>query len=367
MQSVAARRRVCTRKPRHICLPSECTTFLAAACARRLVCGLLLSLALLSGRVGGAQTAPTDATQQPYTLRAGTQIVLVPSTVSIKGQILYGLKADQFQITDNGVSQPATLDEDAESLGLSLVVAVQCSRMAMMEYEKFQGLPSLIESIVGGAPHEIALVRYGGHPELIQPFTRSLDKVANAMAHMGPCEDDSAATRDAVSYANSILENRDSRNRHAVLLIGEARDHGSTVKEKDLIAQLGQSNTVVDSVAYSPGEEETMDIFKHFAGGNPVSLLMAAVQGMRKNTAKSLAVLSGGDYFHFNNRNGFDGSLQKLTNRVHNYYLLSFPVPRGAEGGLHELRVTVQGYPQADVRARRSYYAGDAAPPAAVE
>ncbi|MGI4755893.1 MAG: VWA domain-containing protein [Janthinobacterium lividum] len=312
-----------------------------------------------AGQVSGAQ--------QPYTLQTGAKLVLVPSTVSIKGEILYGLKADQFQITDNGVPQPVTLDEDADNLGLSLVVAVQCSRMAMMEYEKLQGLPDLIESMVGGAPHEVALVRYGGHPELIQPFTRSLDKVANAMAHMGPCEDDSAATRDAVSYSSSILENRDTHNRHAVLLVGEARDHGSTVKEKDLIAQLGRSNTVVDSVAYSPGTEETMDVFKHFAGGNPISMLMSAVQGMKKNTAKSLAVLSGGDYFSFHNRNGFDQSLGKLTNRVHNYYLLSFPVPRGAEGGLHELRVTVPGYPQAEIRARRSYYAGDAAPPASVE
>lgn len=315
---------------------------------------------------------PADSLQQgaaqPYTLRTGTQIVLVPTTVSIKGEILYGLKADQFQITDDGVPQPVTLDEDADNLGLSLVVAVQCSRMAVMEYEKLQGLPDMIQSIVGGAPHEIALVRYGSHPELIQPFTHSLDKVANAMAHMGPCEDDSAATRDAVSYANSILENRSSHNRHAVLLIGEAHDHGSTVKERDLIAQLGRSNTVVDAVAYSPGADETIDVLKHFSGGRgPLGTLMMAVQGMKKNTAKSVAVLSGGDYFNFRNRAGFDDSLQKLTNRVHNYYLLSFPVPRAAEGGLHELRVTLLHYPQADIRARRSYYAGDAATPASVK
>ena len=150
--------------------------------------------------------------------------------------------------------------------------------------------------------------------------------------------------------------------------MGEARDHGSTVKEKDVIAQLGRSNTVVDAIAYSPGQDETMDIFKHFAGGRgPIGTLLMAVQGMKKNTAQALAQLSGGDYYHFNNRNGFDMSLEKLTNRVHNYYLLSFPVPRGTEGGLHELRVTIPEYPQADVRARRSYYAGSDAPPASVE
>ena len=336
----------------------------------------ILCLALCLGAPQGA--AQTDATsggspaqpaaQAPYTLQTGTKIVLVPSTVSIKGQILYSLKANQFRITDNGVSQPVTLDADADNLGLSLVVAVQCSRMAMMEYEKLQGLPDMVEALVGGAPHEIALIRFGSRPELVQPFTRSLEKVAAAMAHMGPCEDDAAATRDAVSYASSILENRDSRNRHAVLMIGEAKDHGSTVKEKDLIAQLGRSNTVVDSVAYFPGENEMGSDLKHFAGGrSPLGLLVMAVQGMKKNTAKSIAELSGGDYFSFGNRAAFDASLQKLTNRVHNYYLLSFPVPRDAEPGLHDIRVTVPEYPEADIRARRAYYAGDAAPPASVE
>ena len=331
--------------------------------------GLALLCGLLCGLAARAQqpVAPADP-QQPYTLQTGAKIVLVPSIVSIKGQVVYGLKAADFRITDNGVPQPVTLDEDAEGLGVSLVVAVQCSRMAMMEYEKLQGLPALVESLVGGAPFEIALVRYGSHPELLQPFTHSLDKVDAAMAHMGPCEDDSAAMRDAVSYASSILENRSSRNRHAVLLIGEAKDHGSTVKEKDLIAQLGRSNTVVDSVAYFPGENETLDDLKHFQGGRgPLGTLLMAVQGMKKNTAKSLATLSGGDYFSFRNRNTFDESLGKLTNRVHNYYLLSFAIPRDAEGGLHEIRVSIPEYPNADIRARRNYYAGDTAPPDSVQ
>jgi VWFA-related protein len=313
-------------------------------------------------------TQPDGSSQQPYTLQTGRKIVLVPTTVSLKGQIIYGLKANQFLVTDNGVPQTVTLDEDAEGLGLSLVVVLQCSRMAAMEYQKIEGLPNLIEALVGGAPHEVALVRYGSHPELVQPFTKSAEKLADAMARMGPCEDGDAATRDAVSYASSILENRDSRNRHAVLLIGEARDHGSTVKEKDLIAQLGRSNTVVDAVAYQPGRNETMDDLKHFQGGRgPLGSIMQAISGMKKNTAKSLATLSGGDYIDFSDRKGFDRGIDTLTNRVHNYYLLSFPVASNAEEGLHTISVSVPEYPKADIRARRNYYAGDTPPPDAAQ
>ena len=322
-----------------------------------LLLGALLLPAVIHAQQQPVPTPP--ATDEPYTLQTGAKLVLVPSTVSVKGQILYGLKAKDFRISDNGVDQPVTLDDDANELGLSLVVAVQCSRMAIMEYDKLGGLPDLIDSLAGGGKREIALVRFGGHPELIQPFTRSMAKISDAMQRMGPCEDGDNATRDAVSYASSILENRDSRNRHAVLLIGEERDHGSKVKEGDLIAQLGRSNTVVDTVAYAPGGNELRDNVKSFRGGpGPLGLLFMAIQAMKKNTAKWVAVQSGGDYFAFHNRNGFDESLQKLTNRVHNYYLLSFPVPRGAEDGLHEIKVSVPLYPNADVRARRNYYAG---------
>ena len=104
-----------------------------------LLCLSLSALALAQQQ----PVAPADP-QQPYTLQTGAKLVLVPSTVSLKGQVIYGLKADQFRITDNGVPQPVTLDENADGLGLSLVVAVQCSRMAVMEYEKLQGLPSLV-------------------------------------------------------------------------------------------------------------------------------------------------------------------------------------------------------------------------------
>ena len=336
---------------------------------KRLLATLLLLPALAHAQQTPQPAPPPDGSQQqPYTLQTGRRIVLVPATVSLKGQIIYGLKADQFQITDNGVPQTITLDEEAQGLGLSLVVVLQCSRMAAMEYEKIKGLPDLIDAMVGGAPHEIALVRYGSHPELIQPFTKSPEKLADAMARMGPCEDGDAATRDAVSYASSILENRDSHNRHAVLLIGEARDHGSTVKEKDLIAQLGRSNTVVDAVAYQPGKNETMDDLKHFQGGRgPIGSIIQAVQGMKKNTAKAVAILSGGDYIDFSDRKGFDRGVDTLTNRVHNYYLLSFPIARDTEDGLHEIRVTVPQYPKADIRARRNYYAGDTPPPDSVQ
>jgi len=311
-----------------------------------------------------SETSQTPAANPEYTIRAGAKIVLVPAMVQEKnGQIIYGLKANQFVVEDDGVPQAVKLDEDTDQLGLSLVVLLQCSRSAMMEYSKLNDLPTMIDGLVGGAPREVALVRYGSHPELVQPFTRDMDQMAQSMSRMGPCEDDKAATVDAVSYAASILANRRDRFRHAVLLISETRDHGSSVKEQDVIAQLGKTNTVVNAVAFSPAKSELVEGAKYHGGVNPLELIVWAVQALRQNVPKTIAHLSGGEYINFTTKKGFENGLLDLSNHVHNYYLLSFVVPQGAPDGLHEIRVRVPEYPSAVIRSRESYWAGDGKPP----
>ena len=326
----------------------------------------LLATAHLHAQAPGAppQPAPDPATQQPYQLQTGTSLILVPATVDIKGKLVYTLTADQFTLTDDGIPRRFRLEQDADTLGLSLVVVVQCSRSAVAEYGKIEQLPTMIESLTGAAPHEVALVRYGSHPQLVQPFTRKQEKISAAMQGMGPCDDDKAATMDALSYAAAILENRDPRSRRAILLISETRDHGSSVKEANVIAQLGRNNIVVDSFAFSPYRDDMKDELKpgHGAGlfGTAIQFLFAAVNALKQNVPKTVARLSGGEYDNFGTKRGFEDGVGRLTNRIHNYYLLSFTVPGTATGGLHELKVTVPDYPEATIRARRTYWVGPA-------
>ena len=304
-----------------------------------------------------------DSAAQPYTLQTGASLILVPATVDIKGKVLYGLTRDQFSLSDDGQPRPFHLEESTEGIGLSLVVLLQCSRSAVVEYSRIQGLPTMIDSLIGAAPHEVALVRYGAHPELVQPFTRKMDKIEAAMPRMAPCEDNAAATTDALSYAASILENRDPRYRRAIMLISETRDHGSHVPEASVIAQLGRNNIVVESFAYAPYRDDLRNEVKPGQGsgilGFGVKLLMATVQAFRQNVPKTVSRLSGGEYDNFGTEKGFDNAALRLANRIHNYYLLSFTVPGGAEPGLHELDVKIPQYPEATIRARRNYWVGD--------
>jgi VWFA-related protein len=331
----------------------------------------LLPVLLLYAVVAVAQNPPATPPVNPsgnndqsYTLRTQSNIVLVPTTVQTKhGEIVYALKQDQFVVEDNGVPQTIHLDEDTDSLGLSLVVVVQCSRSAGYEFPKLNGLGTMIDGIAGDAPREVAIVTYGSAPLLLGKFSSSVDAMAHALGQLEPCDDPEASTLDAVAYATKLLEARKNHYRHAILLISETRDHGSTAKPAEVIAALGRTNTVVDSVAFGPGKTEALNDLKYGGGSGPIGLLVMAVNALKKNAAHELAALSGGEYINFTTQKGFDGGLHQLSNHVHNYYLLSFQPHAEANGepasGMHTIRVKVPDYPDARIRFRESYFAGE--------
>ncbi len=321
-----------------------------------------------------AQTAPTTPDQDPYVLRSTSNLVFVPTQIQTKkGDILYGLKREQFVLEDNGIPQTIRIDEDTDALGLSLVVVVQCSRETFRQFNNMRGLPAMVDSMIGGAPSQVAVVSYGSEPVLAGKFTGDPDRLASNLAKLQPCEDGGAATLDAVNYANSLFDQSAHvaalpHNRRAILLIGETRDHGSKIKPAEVIANLGRSNTVVDSVSFNPGKTSVVDSLLHGQyGPGPFGLILMAVQAVRKNVPHTLSALTGGEYTNFTTQKGFDTGLGRLANHIHNYYLLSFQPTPGPDGkitpGLHRITVKVPDYPDAAIRSRLTYYAGDAPPP----
>jgi hypothetical protein len=85
--------------------------------------------------------------------------------------------------------------------------------------------------------------------------------------------------------------------------------------------------------------------------------LLLVINALRRDSASELASLSGGEHFSFTTKRGFDESLERIGNRVHNYYLLRFQ-PSGPIMILHSLRVRVEGYPDAVIQTRRNYWSG---------
>lgn len=337
---------------------------------------LAFGCCLVATRVAQAQTPASssqaaDAGPQSHapTLRVQSQLVLVPTNVQTKhGDILYGLKVNQFAIEADGVPQRVQLDESEDVRPIAIAVVVQCSRDAMLEWDKIKGLPTMVDSLVGGAPSHVAIIDYGSEPELLTGFTKLPDRRNAALGELQPCPDDSgAATLDALAYANRLFEQQNPSGRRVIVLISETRDHGSKVKPEAIIRALGRANVLVDAVAFSPGRDEMKEDLKHQDGasGGLVGLILMAVQALRKNVPKEVARQTGGEYINFGTEQKFDAGMNGLANRVGNYYLLSFQPkfpaaqpddPGRYAGPLHKITVKVTDYPDAVVRHRENYW-----------
>jgi VWFA-related protein len=309
------------------------------------------------------------AASQETTLHTQSNVVLIPVLVkNQQGEIVYGLQAKDFVIEDNGVEQSVRLDEPAEeSQPISLVIAIQCGRRASYEFPRIPGLNSMLEPIVSQGHAKVAVVTFDSQVQAIHDFTGNADRITQDLKDL-QSGDDGAAILDAVDYSVKLLEKAPLERQRELLLISETRDHGSqTAKIDDVVAAIGQSNTVVYALAFSPALSNILDTGRGnnkaemHNGVDFLDLMLRARQAMRKNIPSTIAAMTGGEYELFATRKKFEVRMNDFTNHLHSRYLLSV-VPRNPHPGLHQIRVRLREPGSAAVLSRTSYWAQEATP-----
>ncbi len=72
----------------------------------------------------GVWTQAQDSSDPTPVLRRGSNLVLVPTLVKTSsGKPVFGLTADSFILTDDGIEQKLTLEENTDSQPLALVIS----------------------------------------------------------------------------------------------------------------------------------------------------------------------------------------------------------------------------------------------------
>jgi len=250
----------------------------------------------------------------------------VPALVRDKtGEIVYGLQAKDFIIEDNGVAQTVHLDEAAEAEPVSLVVAVQCGRRADYELPRMHGLGLMLQPLMAQPETKVAIVAFDSQVHAIEDFTGNENVVTRDLEGL-QAGDGGAAILDAVNYSIKLLDGVPKNRKRVLLLISETRDHGShSATIDDVIKALGNSNIVVYTLAFSPSKSNLLDTLR--GNNNPdlhpeqtemhegpdlLAPLLLAAQAMRKNSAKAIASLSGGEYEMFDSAKGFRRAYDRL-------------------------------------------------------
>jgi VWFA-related protein len=228
------------------------------------------------------QQSVTPETPQASLLSTRSTLVLAPALVRNKaGDLVFALTANDFVLTDDGVPQKLTLEQDTGGEPLALVVVIEIGGAGVREFNEFSSiappLAPMLACIVGNVPHKVAVVAFDSQPTLLQNFTSNLDSAADAIASLTPgctrqhhlenCAsplaihnlglgDNGAAILDTLGFSVDLLRNQPPEYRRAILLISETLDRGSHLKLEDALRAISDTNTVIYSIGFSTGKSE---------------------------------------------------------------------------------------------------------------
>jgi VWFA-related protein len=351
------------------------------------LCSLILLLCL-----AGVCDAQEGNTTSPA-VKVRSNLVMVPVFVNTKhGRPVFDLKPNNFVLTDNGNPQLVTLEEDTDSQPLALAIVVETGGAGARHLADYQELDSTLDALVGHVERHVAVIAFDGKPHLIAPFSSKTEDASNALASLAAGDQD-AAILDAVTFAVGRLREQPSAYRRGIVLLSETIDQGSEITLNDAIRLVSDTNTAIYSFAFSsthsavsheasklsshdPGPEhgclsrtgadseyeghyskQVLDCVSQLAPPLRLATMtfLAARNGLRTNTAESLARLTGGEFYKFNDARHLKAGLIGASNNIPNYYVLSFR-PVDPTPGLHVLGVTTKDRPQLVTRFRREYW-----------
>jgi len=343
--------------------------------------------------------ASADNNPPAASITVNSSLVVVPALVRTKsGELVYTLKADDFILTDNGVVQKLRLEPDTGTEPLAMVIVAQTGGDAAAHLDQYQHLGPMLDNMLGGVEHRVAVVGFDSKPILLHGFTPNLDFITHSLNILDP-GDNQAAVLDAIVYAVNLLRQQPTTYRRAILLLSQTSDNGSETSLVDALHAISDTNTVMYSVGFhTTGTESRKEAAKFSddtpgpqhgcfsrdmgtdADGNPIKpkesagsqdlncveeLLpplrlahiaeIAARNALRRNVSESVAHLTGGEYFEFKDVKTLDRDLFTIANHIPNRYVLSFQ-PRSPTPGFHSIVLKLRDESHLSVEARNGYW-----------
>jgi VWFA-related protein len=354
-----------------------------------------LFLVGLAGLPPAPAQTPAPSVPPIPTLNSRTTLVTVPALVETKtGEPVFTLKASDFIVTDNGVEQKATIDEDTGSEPLALVVVVETGGAGARKLTSYRHLGPSIEAVVGAVPHKVAVVQFDGAPQLALNFTSDLNAVGESLDNL-EAGDDKAAILDSLRFAVDLLRRQPASYRRAILLISETVDHGSQSTLDQALRDVSDTNTAIYSLYFATGKSNvghTLALIYHDPNPGPpggcmakdpnlpdqnrwvqaydcLGLLapplrlakaaaVAAADALKHNAAESVAQLTGGESIAFKDARSLERGVQEISHHLPNRYLLSF-YPAAPHLGFHAIGLRLKNYPDLVVTGRSGYWADE--------
>ena len=288
--------------------------------------------------------APFPSQQAPV-FAGGVEAVYLDVFVTSRGEPVTGLRAEDFEVRDEGVVQEPSL-VDLETIGVTAVLAFDTS--GSVTGDKLTSLRAAGHAFVEGLTDrdQAALLTFSQKVNLELPPTRDRAALHQAL--------DRLAGRGATSIWDALylaLELPWGSGRPMLVVFTDGEDNLSWLGPEDLLRAARETDVLVDVVA----SEEPKNGGVQLSAGLPRWPASAPAQpeSDRRRTLRLVAETTGGAMWTANTSTLKDRFLEVLGG-MRARYLLAYE-PRGsARAGRHRLKVSVKGR-HLDVRTRPEY------------
>jgi VWFA-related protein len=356
-----------------------------------------------SGRTVFAQAPEGPITPQPGVVvqqappqaRLKIRVSLVNTPVTVRdssGQVIHDLDAQNFLVTDNGVTQKIT-HFDLGGEPLSLVILIETSSRIDSIFPEIRKTGILFTQTVMGPSGEAAVVGFNDSVDKLQDFTADNDAIEKTIGRM-PQGPSGSRLYDAMGVAVEMLTGRpqatvDNPGRRRVLLIlSEATDVGSASKLGEVLRQAQLANITIYSVGLSttraelqakpqnrrievtppgtfpqpplPGTVQTPTTEEQRYGNiDLMALAVWAVQHaenqVQDHALEVAATATGGVHLATFRDRSIEKAIDEIGGELHSQYNLSYTPTGTFNTGYHEIKVSVHR-PGLKVRSRPGYY-----------
>jgi len=280
-----------------------------------------------------SQKPPTAAPQPPQggvTIAVEVPIVTLEVVATTQhGDILTGLKKENFRVFDDGVPQTIT-NFGAIDAPITMVVLMEYSNVAngwFAAYAKYWA-DALFPNL---KPQDwVALVTFDMNHRLDVDFTQNKDEVRSAIYHLYFPGFRESNIFDAL--LDTVDRLKDVKGKKSILVLASGIDTFSKHTLDQTMKQLRQSDVTIFCVGVAKPLMNRIEA----RGGNGTNLTVLQAE----NQLKTFSQLTGG-YSWFPQFDGeIPGVLHDATAMLRNQYSLSFSPTSGAKDGkFHKVKV----------------------------
>lgn len=310
-----------------------------------LTAALVFTAAQPSRSVGQQQPAPIERrNQETTTIHVETRLVTVAVNVSDEhGAPVPGLKADDFEIFQDGKPQKIAVFERESTTPLQMVLSIDASESVFNdEHLEKDAAKSFVRSIL--RPQDaMDLMDFADDVDELVSFTNEPKRIESGLG--GIKHGDATALYDAIYLAGQRLSEAPQKPgaRRVIVLITDGEDtthHGSYDAALEQVQRAGAMvyALIIVPVAADAGRN---------TGGEHALIQMAND--------------TGGKYYYVESKRDLAPAFQHLSDDLRTQYSLAYYAPHNGPDrtGLRHIRVQLKGPAQAHakLRYRTAYYA----------